>query len=257
MSTKIIARTLVERLARGKKLKRRLPAQFKSTPLYVSPDSQLKYLKPGSASFDAELLEIAKLYVNPDSIVWDVGANIGVFSFAAASLATKGSVLAIEADIWLAQLIKQSAMLPKNRRLKLQVIPTAVSDSNGVATFLIAKRGRASNSLEGVIAGDQTGGVRDKVLVPTLTIDTLLEEFAAPTFVKMDVEGAEAVVLKGATRLIKEVRPTFYIEVSSSTQDEVTQLFLDNDYQLFDGSTRAPVERCPFNTIAIPREKAK
>lgn len=255
MSTKIVARTLVERLARGKKLKRRLPAQFKSTPLYVSPDSQLKYLKPGAASFDAELLEVAKRYVKPDSVVWDVGANIGVFAFAAASLTTQGSVLAIEADIWLAQLIKQSAALPKNRGLKIQVIPTAVSQSNGVATFFIAKRGRASNYLEGAGARSQTGGVRDKVLVPTLTLDTLLEAFAAPTFIKIDVEGAEDAVLKGASRLLKEVRPTFYIEVGSATQDEVTQIFLDHDYLLFDGATRAPIEQCAFNTIAIPREK--
>ena len=257
MSTQTVARTLIERLARGKMLKRRLPARFKSTPLYVSPDAQLKYIVPGAAAFDAELLEVVGHCVKPDSIVWDVGANIGVFALAAASLATRGNVLAVEADIWLAQLIKKSASLPKNRGLKLQVLPVALSDKIGVATFMIAKRGRASNYLKGADARSQTGGVRDQVLVPTLTLDALLDEFEPPTLVKIDVEGAESAVLRGGAQLLQKVRPTIYIEVGSDTNADVTRTLLDHDYLLFDGATRAPMEQCAFNTIATPREQVK
>ena len=92
-------------------LKRRLPSRFRHTPLYVTPDSQLKYLKYGEDAFDAALLKIIDEYICEDSVVWDIGANVGVFSLGAASIAKKGSVLAVEADTWLASLISKSLLL--------------------------------------------------------------------------------------------------------------------------------------------------
>src|SRR5437870_11528737 len=114
-------RRCAERLSRGRVLKRRLPAEFGKTPLYVSPDSQLKYLKIGREAFDAELLQVALDEIGPGMVVWDVGANVGVFTFAAASLAESGSVLAIEADIWLTQLIRRSANIKENREFDITI----------------------------------------------------------------------------------------------------------------------------------------
>jgi FkbM family methyltransferase len=252
-------RTIIERLSRGRYLKRRLPARFDHTPLYVSPDAQLKYLKPGNDAFDSELLKIVDEYVREDSVVWDIGANVGVFAFAAASVAKKGSALAVEADIWLAQLIRRSISLKENVGLDIQVLPSAIADKNGAATFLIAKRGRASNALEAVGGRSQAGGIRERVTVPTLTLDTLLDFFSPPTFAKIDVEGAEAMVLHGASRVLRDIRPTIYIEVGREADVEVTSVFRRNGYELFDGSApvqeQEPAASCAFNTLAVPREK--
>jgi hypothetical protein len=92
---------------REKYLKRNLPSRFGFTPLYVSPDSQLKYIKLGEEAFDSGLLKIVDDYIRVDSVVWDIGANVGVFTFAAASRTLQGSVLAVEADIWMAQLLRK------------------------------------------------------------------------------------------------------------------------------------------------------
>lgn len=246
-------RTLVERLSRNRILKRRLPSTFGSTPIFVSPDSQLKYLKPGPQAFDLDLLRVAHAYIREQSIVWDIGANVGVFAFAAASIARKGSVLAVEPDIWLAQLIRKSAALAENLSLTVQVIPAAVSARNGIASLLIAKRGRASSCLESAGGRSQMGGVRDTVLVPTLTMDTLLDSGTAPTFVKIDVEGAEVQVLQSAKKLLSEVRPLLYIEVGEESATEATRLLQEAGYLLFDGVK--PIARCCFNTMAIPQEK--
>jgi FkbM family methyltransferase len=252
-----VLRKLIERLSRGKRFKRRLPTEFLSTPLYVSPDAQLKYLKFGVKAFDVELLRIAREHIREDSHVWDVGANIGVFAFAAASIALKGSTLAIEADNWLVQLMRKSLSLRKNSVLNIQILGSAISGRNGVATFLIANRGRASNFLEFAGGRSETGGIREKVTVPTLTLDTLLEFFSWPNFVKIDVEGAESMVLKGARRLLSEIRPTIYIEVGSETKDEVTAILKNNGYLLYDGSKplidQRPLSSCTFNTLAISK----
>jgi FkbM family methyltransferase len=250
-------RTLAERLGRGRIVKRRLPREFGRTALFVSPDAQLKYLKPGAAAFDANLLRLAEEIVRADSIVWDIGANVGVFSFAAASLARAGSVLAVEPDIWLARVVRRSAALKGNRRLDVRVLAAAASNVNGVATFLIARRGRASSALEAAGGRTEMGGVRERVVVPTLTLDTLLEHFDAPSVVKIDVEGAEHLVLQGAARLLRDVRPALIVEVGSEAREAATRILREAGYTLFDGDLpageRGEIPACAFNTLAVPR----
>ena len=252
----MLRRTL-ELLARGRCIKRRLPARYRGTSLYVSPDSQLKYLKLSDAAFDSELLSVVDDNIRRNSVVWDIGANVGVFAFSSAAMASDGFVLAVEPDIWMADLMRRSVGLTENSGLKVEVLPAAVADRVGVASFLIAKRGRAYNSLESVTSRSPEDGARAKVCVPTLTLDLLLEHFPAPTFVKIDVEGAEALVLSGGKRILESVRPTIYIEVTNETNAAVTALLSGADYRLFDGSKpvgpQSPMGSCTFNTIAKPR----
>lgn len=256
MIAKAVRRT-AEQLSRNRVLKRRLPGRFGGTPLFVSPDSQLKYLKLGENAFDKDLLRVAEEHVNERSSVWDIGANVGVFSFAAAALAKNGRVIAIEPDVWLAHLIQRSSDLPRNRSLKISVLCSAVSASVGIARFQIASRGRASNALSEVGGRSEAGGARREALVPTTTLDTLLEEFGPPDFVKVDVEGAELLVLAGATVLLGDVKPKILIEVGSDNATEITRILKEQDYELFDGglpfSEASPVDQCVFNTLAIPK----
>ena len=101
------------------------------------------------------------------------------------------------------------------------------------------------------------GGAREVVLVPTLPLDTLLDALPPPTFVKIDVEGAELAVLRGAERLLREVRPSVYIEVDEASAEAVFALFMRHDYAAFDpandlGDDR-PLDRCIENTLFVPR----
>lgn len=195
-------RRIAESLSRGRRVRRTLP---NGVPLYVSPDSQLKYLK---GSFDADLVALAAERVDATSRVWDVGANCGVFAFSCAAAA---QVVAVEADPFLANLLQQSAAL---NGAAVEVVTAAAWSSLGLASFSIAARGRASNFLTAARGHGETGGVRATLTVPTLTLDALLDHFGPPTLVKIDVEGAEEEVLRGATRLLSEARPVIYIEIA-------------------------------------------
>jgi FkbM family methyltransferase len=225
----------------------------------VTPDAALQYLKPGKAAFDAGLLKAVDEHVLVDSVIWDIGACVGVFAFGAASIARQGKTLAIEADIRLAHLMKKSISLNTNRGLNINVLPCAVSDRNGVASFLIANRGRQSNSLQISGGRSQMGGVREKVYVPTITLDTLLDFFDPPNLVKIDVEGAENLVLRGASRLLADIRPIIYVEVDGDSSTEVAGIFRMNRYELFDGAKpikeQEPADYCSYNTLAIPQER--
>ena len=251
-------RRIAERLGRKRVLKRRLPREFGGTPLYISPDAQLKYLRFGRGAFDADLLRLASEEIEPNSTIWDIGANVGVFAFAAASRALPGGyVLAVEPDDWLVNILRRSAALPENSRLAVQVLAAAISDKVGTRTLLIAERGRASNALQGV-GRNQMGGVRDRVAVRTFTLDHLLDSYPMPHLLKIDVEGAEYQVLQGASRMLSDVRPKIYVEVGSDLSDSVTAKLREHDYALLDPMSpknrRTSMVKCAFNTLAVPQE---
>ena len=89
-----------------------------------------------------------------------------------------------------------------------------------------------------------------------VTLDGLLEHWTAPSVVKIDVEGAEAAVLRGAARLLRDIRPRIMCEVSEANREQATRIFKDAGYALYDAGKNWPgsgqVAQCAWNTIALP-----
>lgn len=250
-------RGLAEVMSRRVVLKRRLPPEFGRGVVYVSPASALNLWRFDLGRVDPMLFRIAREHVSGGDVVWDVGANVGLFSFAASALAgPSGSVLAIEADTWLAGLLRRSAGARRQGEAPVAVLPAAASDEVGVAAFKIARRGRASNFLASAPGSNQAGGAREIQLVPTVTLDSLLKRFPPPTLVKIDVEGAEDKVLQGAIRLLSEVRPVVACEVFEESRETVDPLLKELGYTLLDAdlpaAERKPLESSATNTLAYP-----
>jgi FkbM family methyltransferase len=181
---------------------------------------------------------------------------VGLFSFAAAARAgAGGQVLAIEPDLWLVELLRQSARIQPKGSAAVAVIPCAVSDRVDMAEFCIAQRGRASNHLLG-LGGSKTGGEPERQWVMTVTLDWLLERFPAPAVLKIDIEGAEALALRSARRLLAEARPRMLFEVYEDSADEVGALLREHEYVMFDAElpaeARTALARPTYNTIALP-----
>jgi FkbM family methyltransferase len=235
-------RRILRALGRGIVLKRHLPREFGSAPLFVSPDSALGYWRRDIADVDPFLLSMARELVHPDTTVWDIGANVGLFSFAAAALGA--NVVAVEADTWLANLMHRSALLNK---LRVTVLPAAVSDSYGVSKLYLSDQGRASNSLRG-------NGPSQSVV--TVTLDWMLDHFPVPQVLKIDVEGMEYAVLKGARKLL-QCRPLIFCEVTEH-HDLVGELLRGADYEYFaarEGKSQ-PLRRPSRDTLAVPKPEA-
>jgi len=232
-----VIRTLLHRFSRGKVLKRRLPAEFGRAPIFVSPESALPYWKRDLAKVDPFLLSMVRELVRPGMNVWDVGANVGLFAFAAAGLGAR--VVAVEADPWLAHLLQCSAHL---NGLPVTVVSAAAAAQPGSAALHISPEGRASNSLVG------DGPARS---VTAITLDGLLENFPAPDVLKIDVEGAEYAVLEGARRVL-EHKPVIFSEVSRD-YFEIGTLLRDAGYQFYAArsSERIPLRRPSRDTLAI------
>jgi len=250
-------RRLVERLSRGVVLRRSLPRRFGGARLYVTPDASLRFWRPGLGHVDPRLLALVEELVRTGDSVWDIGSNVGLFAFSAAHRATNtGHVLAVEADPLLASLLKRSSAIADRPGAPVEVLHAAIADSTGVARFAIAERGRATSHLIEVGGSTQTGGARFVTEVPCLTLDSLLQGRLPPALVKVDVEGAELLALRGGAQLLSTARPRILCEVSAENRDEVGALLHGFDYRLFDAdlsSSERPALGAPaWNTLAMP-----
>lgn len=255
--TAISARKIAERMARGRSFWRRLPAAYGLAPIRVSPDAALRHLLPGEQWLDPMLLRLCDEHVTPNSVVWDIGANLGILSVVAA--AKGASVLAVEPDPWLFGLIQETAKHPQNEGRRITPLCAALAALPGTAMLMIAERGRAANYLEAYGGRESASGARAGVLTPVLTLDILLQSQVAPTLLKLDVEGAELDVLRGGEKLLAQSRPTILIEISDTGLPEAIRLLRPLGYRFIDYETKAEILGDQgaagitlFNILALP-----
>jgi FkbM family methyltransferase len=243
-------RSLIERASRNRVLKRHLPAAFGSRAIYVSPDASLQFWKHDLSALAPELFRLADQLVKPGDVVWDVGANVGLFAFAAAARAgNSGSVLAIEPDPWLGALLRRSMAEEAPNAAPVKVLRTAVSDRVGIVEFNVAKRARASNFITG-FGGTQAGGSRRSFPVMAVSLDELGKHLPAPSLIKIDVEGMEHLVLAGAQQVLTH-RPIVISEISQRERvEEVSGLL--NGYRFLDTDLKPITGAFPFNIVALP-----
>lgn len=232
---------------------RRLPPPFEAARIYATTEGGLRYLARRMSRVDPALLRLTAEVVRPGATVWDIGANIGLFSFAAAVAAgPHGRVLAVEPDTDLARLLRRSAAANRDHA-PVEVLPAAVCGELSVARFHVARRNRATSHLDG-FGTAMAGGVRATELVPTVTLDWLAARFPVPDVIKIDVEEAEMTVLTGGSRVLDR-SPAIICEVAASNATPVWELLNARGYAVYDGDRprheRVPVAAAPPNTLAV------
>ncbi len=138
--------------------------------------------------------------------LFDVGANIGLYSHLCGALFPVADVHAFEPTPTTAGICRAIAAA---NNLGVQVVEAAVSDQAGNAQLHLSETSDASNSL---VAGFKQSVT--SVTVESLTLDDYWRRTGvAPDILKIDVETHETSVLAGAMRLIEAHRPTVVIEV--------------------------------------------
>lgn len=252
-------RTFLNRVGGGVRLKKRLPSAFGRRCMMVTPSAYLRYWTHSLGTVHRELLDAIAQWVTPGDCFWDVGANVGVASFAAASrVGPGGAVLAIEPDVSLCSLLQQSRSRAGAAEAAVDILPVAVADKIGISRFSISSHGTTANALDGF---GRMGGVKSIRVVPTFTLDWLLQHFRKPNVVKVDVEGAEWLVLQGASQLLASCRPILLCEVGSEVMDPVCGLLRERNYRLYDmaspAAARVARERIAGDVLALPAERAE
>jgi FkbM family methyltransferase len=226
--------------------------------VYVSPNSSLKVLDPRKSLVERVHERFIREWVESDAIVWDIGANLGLFAFPAALKARSGQVFGFEPDVELVANLLRSLRLPRNKNLNLLVFCLALSNRDSTANFQVSKFSRAMNKLEGVGGWNESKVVVEELRsVPTMRIDTLLQSLSPPTVIKIDVEGAEMQVLEGGAATISKHRPIILIEGPKELWTQMGTFFRTHDYIMLDGASKhqIPLEDPVWDTIAVPSEK--
>lgn len=181
--------------------------------------------------YEPHIIEIFQKSLTPDTVFFDVGAHIGQYSLCAAPVVR--SVHAFEANSKTIKLLRYN--VESNHLANVVVNHTAVCDYVGVSTFHESDAyNPGASSLHGV------GG--ESVAVPTTTLDAYCAGHLinnAPLVIKIDVEGAEAEVLRGARSLLSNGHVTVFMEVidefqqrSGRSSESLKDLLRHNDFQI-------------------------
>jgi FkbM family methyltransferase len=238
--------------------RKKLPRTFGSARINVTSRSDIRLLAPGLHRSASDLLQVASLYIRPGSCVWDIGSNLGVFSFCASWKAgPQGRVYSLEADPFYVELQNKTVRLLPTGYSPVIPLCAAVADTMGIMNLCIPRRGHSRSHLASV-EGNKAGETEALKQVVSVTADFLLRYWPKPDFVKVDIEGAEILFLRGATELLRGVRPNMWIEVCESNSDLATKLLSSFNYRMFtlapDGSEQ-PAEKCKFNSLVKPSER--
>ena len=211
-------------------------------------------LKPGWGGQARGLFDWARFWVNSGDVVWDIGANQGLFSIAAAAQGAK-KIIAFEPDLDMCRLISRSKRACSFHQLNL--LPIAVGGHNCISEFVIAQTDRALNHLAESAGNQQLGGAKEINLVPTMTIDDLVKNLPQPHVVKIDVEGAELAVIQNANHLLRETRPLFIFECEAQNISTISDIFRRFNYQFFspDSKVKKSLKCLGWNTLVVPDEK--
>ncbi len=157
-------------------------------------------------TYEPHVLSWLREWLQPGDTFWDIGANFGFTALPAARIVgTSGQVIAVEPSPSNLTWLKRHIALNQCDNI-VTVVEAAICEQNsGSVTFSLLNDGRsASNSLmfSSTVNGESPEVTR-QISVPAKSLDGLLaEQGRSPKLVKIDVEGAELMVLKGATQLL-------------------------------------------------------
>lgn len=145
----------------------------------------------GSGRFGRDRIEALAAVVREGDAFWDIGAHKGFITLAASRMVgPSGLVVAIEPAS--ANLRFLERHLVWNEVRNVRVVPAAASDRNGVGFV-----GGPGSSV-----AFRLGAGSDEVPVRTVELMAVELDLGRPTVLKIDVEGEEVAVLRGAKRLL-------------------------------------------------------
>ena len=170
--------------------------------------------------------EIAR-QLRPGDVFYDIGANMGFFSLIAGRLiGPKGHVCAFEPHPRNAPTVAENARL--NGLAHMQVFDVAIGDGTR-RDVLQMTDWDGGGALSGYAVGP------NELVTPTevqvMSLDDLIAEKALPlpTFVKIDVEGAEMEVIDGMVGTIARCKPVLLYEVDDGDPDEFRRRWAELD----------------------------
>ena len=236
------------------------PVEFDWHEINSGPARGAKVILPRNAAitdrivggqYEQQVLSFVSALVKQDEVCFDIGGHYGYYTLCLASLAPRGQVHTFEPVATLAQRIEQAA--ERSGFGHVTVHQAAVAGEVGEMDLSYDESGKGDDSMAYL---DAYGGVDteaahehyrsfSRTRVQSVTLDSLVNQLPAPSFVKIDAEGAEAAILGGGLHFISRFRPRLLIEIHGIREAlQCAEVFNRLDYRavlLTDQKTTMPI----------------
>ena len=194
------------------------------------------------------LMQLLAFTLRPDSCCVDVGCHQGEILREMVRLAPEGRHVAFEP-------VPSSHARLASEFPRVDVRQAAASDTDGESEFTVVPD---LPSHSGLRERSYPGTPRlEKISVRTERLDSALPEDFAPDFLKVDVEGAELQVFRGALETLRRHRPTVWFEHGAGSSDhygttaaDVHRLLVGEvGLRIFDADGTGPYSEARFEAV--------
>lgn len=151
-------------------------------------------------NFEQDKIHFFKSLVKPGMLIYDIGANLGVYSLIAAKQGAR--VVAFEPAPDVAAMLRRNIVLNKLPS-KITVVEEAVSDREMIGKLYLHKPSNlgVSRVFDFDNSGNDNYGIID---IKMNNLDNYEKIYGKPSLVKIDIEGAETLAVKGGRELLKK-----------------------------------------------------
>jgi len=187
-------------------------------------------------------------FLKDGNVCIDVGANVGFYTLLASALVGReGSVYAFEPTP------RTFAVLAKNSSSKPNVtrVNAALMEKEGKRN--LADYGALKSGLNTVLSGIEVPESSHVVPIEAITLDSYCRSHnICPTFIKIDTEGTEEMVLKGCRQTLTAYHPVLIIEVQREAPKGVITLLNGLGYQAYQFVGNTPVPYVNGDALMCP-----
>jgi FkbM family methyltransferase len=193
---------------------------------------------------EPDVVDAILRHAAPGSTFFDVGANAGYMTLVGAkAVGPTGKVVAFEPMPNTARELAAQARL--NGLANVTVVRAAVCDREGDLTFVSGP----SSDMAGMAEVGNTGG--ESVTVPGTTIDAAAERYGPPAMIKIDIEGAELLALRGARKTLERHRPILLTELHTAELAIQCLALLDELKYRHHDTAGTPIDRTVWTRFVV------
>ena len=182
-------------------------------------------------------------YCSPSMCLFDIGASYGAFSLVAAHFG--GTAIAVEPSPIAIRFLRVECQLNGFEK-NIRVVEACAGEVIGEVEML-----SSGVFSDGYFRMTSERSSRELTKTRAVTVDRLAEQFGAPTHIKIDVEGYEATVLRGARKTITNLSPLLFLEL----HNEMIRAAGADPARVLDDLAEMKYEELSINGVVADRDR--
>lgn len=212
-------------------------------------------------SFERESGQIWMEFSKISSVIFDVGANTGIYSLVSRTINKDSQIYAFEPSIYTYHKFLKNIEL---NGFKINIFPIALGENDGEQIFFDFK---VKNQTSASLSPEKSKGVKDvwEYKVKTSKLDSFIENYSVDNIdlIKIDVEMYEPQVLMGFSKYINHFLPVIFIEVLSDEVASEIYPIVQNHYEIYQLNVNSKIKKVDkftivafvWNYLLIPKVK--